>query len=89
MFGTQQSTQLLVKQISHRAPDEKAQRLLRELRQQFLNLSVVIDDLLPPSRERSLVITKLEEARMWACSAATMEGAIREELTVTHPSPIE
>jgi hypothetical protein len=88
MFGTPQSTQALVKQNSHRAPDEKAQRLLRELRQQFLDISVAIDDLLPPSRERSLAITKLDEARMWACNAATMDGVIREDLTVTHPSEI-
>lgn len=85
-FSTDQSRDALRVQHSHRAPDQDAQQRLREIRQRCLDLAVFIDDQLPPSRERSCALTKLDEARMWACSAAVAGGAIREELTVNIPS---
>lgn len=74
---------------SHRTPDDRAQKLLRRIRQEFLNLAVFIEEQLPYSRDRSLVQTKLDEARMWACSAAVSKGVIREELTINHSAPAE
>lgn len=70
---------------SHRVPDAKAQELLREIRQRSLDLAVFIDAALPPSRERSSALTKLDEARMWACSAAVAGGEIREPLIINRP----
>lgn len=85
-FSTDSSRDALRVQHSHRAPDEDAQRRLREIRQRCLDLAVYIDDQLPPSRERSCALTKLDEARMWACSAAVAGGAIREDLAVNIPA---
>lgn len=85
-YSTDQSRDVLRIQVSHRAPNEEAQALLRQIRQRVLDLAVFIDDQLPPSRDRSLAMTKLDEVRMWACNAAVAGGEIREELTVNIPS---
>lgn len=87
LFNTDQSVEALKTAHSHRAPDERAQAVLREIRQKTLDLAVALDGLLPPSRERSVAQTKLDEVRMWACSAAVAGGVIREELTVNRPLP--
>lgn len=84
--STDQSRDALRVQHSHRTPDDEAQKRLRDIRQRCLDLAVFIDDQLPPSRERSCALTELDEARMWACSAAVAGGAIREELTVNIPA---
>lgn len=85
-FSTELSRDALRVSHSHRAPDEDAQRRLREIRQRCLDLAIFLDDQLPPSRERSCALTKLDEARMWACSAAVAGGEIREDLTVNIPA---
>lgn len=85
-FSTELSRDALRVSHSHRTPDEDAQRRLREIRQRCLDLAIFIDDQLPPSRERSCALTKLDEARMWACSAVCGGGEIREKLTVNVPS---
>ena len=79
---TTESIERLRRQNSHRIPDAAAVDRLREIRQKVFELAIEIDELLPASREKSLVLTKLEEARMWACNAITMDGEIREELTI-------
>lgn len=85
-YSTEASRDTLKRQHSHRAPNAEAQGTLRDIRQRFLDLSIAVDDLLPPSRERSLALTKLDEARQWACNAATLGGEIREDLTVNIPA---
>lgn len=85
-FSTDKSRDDLRTQHSHRAPSEAAQATLRDIRQRFLDLAVAIDDILPPSRERSVALTNLDQARMWACSAAVAGGEIRETLTVNIPA---
>ena len=40
-----------------------------EVRQQCFNLASIINDACPDSREKSLAITHLEEAMMWANAA--------------------
>lgn len=85
MHNTDKSVSDLRIQHSHRVPNADAQAVLRRIRQDFLNIAVMIDGVLPPSRERSCALTKLDEARMWACSAAVMGGEIKEELTINRP----
>lgn len=84
--STDASRDALKRQHSHRVPSAEAQAILRDLRQRFLDLAIAIDDLLPPSRERSLALTHLDDARQWACNAATLGGDIREDLTVNIPA---
>lgn len=84
-YATQQSREALAKQHAHRRPDEAAQRLLGEMRQRFLDLAIAIDALVPPSRERSLAFTNLDQARQWACNAITLNGEIVDELDINSP----
>ncbi len=84
-YATQQSRAALVKQHVHRRPDEAAQRLLGEMRQRFLDLAIAIDAMIPPSRERSLAFTNLDQARQWACNAITLNGEIVDELAINPP----
>ena len=81
-----ESQKALHHQHAHRTPDDKAKETLRRLRQAFLDLAVTVDALLPQSRERSLAQTKIDEARMWACNAATNYGDISEPLEIKPPS---
>lgn len=43
------------------------------IQRQFCMLSDVIDEYIPAGREKSLYITKLEEACMWATKAISRE----------------
>lgn len=70
----------LERQHAHRNPTPESIEKLRMIRQATYSLATLLDRLLPPSRERSTAQTKLDEARMWACNAATMDGEIREPI---------
>lgn len=45
--------------------EEKVLDSVMELHDEFEKLIARVEDEIPPSRERSLVITKLQEADMW------------------------
>jgi hypothetical protein len=46
--------------------DEDKQQVLEAVREQFERLLSEVDDLLPESREKSLVVTNVEQAYLWA-----------------------
>lgn len=46
----------------------------QDTREQFLNLALEMDLVLPESREKALVMTKLEEGLMWANAAIARNG---------------
>lgn len=79
--AAQTTTDPLIIQHSHRAPDEAAIESLRELRRRTLDLARWIDGHCPAGRERACAQTKLDETRMWAANALTMSGEIREDIT--------
>lgn len=55
--------------FSYHAPDEAAKELHGGARSMALNFAAWITDFVPPGREQSLALTKLEEAMFW-CNAA-------------------
>ncbi len=75
----------LVRQHSHRTVDHQTQAVMREMRQRFLDMALFLEARLPLSRERSTAQTKLDEARMWAFNAITLNGQIAEKLDINLP----
>ena len=51
--------------------DAQGMKKLTTIRDAFIELSVLIDDLVPDGREKSLAHTNLEDAAMWANKAIT------------------
>jgi len=56
----------LEKRFTYHAPKEDQPRRYEIIRARAKLFAVKINDLCPDSRERSLALTKLEEAAMWA-----------------------
>lgn len=52
-------------------PDEEQRANIGGIRHQARGLALVINDVAPEGREKSLALTKLEEAAMWAEAAIT------------------
>jgi non-homologous end joining protein Ku len=50
----------------HIQPDERSVKALAALREAFRQCSIDVARLCPPGRERSLVMTNLEQGLMWA-----------------------
>lgn len=53
----------------HAAPTEEKRNLHTSMRQACYEVARTIDEKAPDGREKSLAITKLEEAMMWANAA--------------------
>lgn len=56
----------LTKRFTYHAPKEGQPQKYEDIRAKALEFSLLIDELCPDSREKSLAITKLEESVMWA-----------------------
>ena len=56
----------LMRRFTYHAPKGDQPARYEELRNEARLLAVTISDLCPKSREKSLAITRLEEAVMWA-----------------------
>ena len=54
--------------------DEEQITNINGIRRQARSLALVINDVAPESREKSLALTKLEEAVMWADAAIARNG---------------
>lgn len=52
--------------FTYHAPQPGQPEKYQALREKAKELAYLITELVPPSREQSLAITKLEEASMWA-----------------------
>ena len=62
MIGTEE----LVKRFTYHAPRVGQPAMYEALRAEVRAVAEIIDNLCPDSREKSLAITKLEEAIFWA-----------------------
>jgi hypothetical protein len=56
----------MLKSYAHHKPSDEAVEKIRMLRQAFSDLDDLITSTAPASRERSVAITNLETAAMWA-----------------------
>ena len=56
----------LVNRFTYHAPQNGQSEMYQQLREQAHDLACLINDMCPESREKSLAITNLEQAVMWA-----------------------
>lgn len=63
------TTNELVSRFTYHAPNEDQPKHYEEIRRMGLTLATVVCAACPESRERSLALTKIEEAVMWANAA--------------------
>jgi hypothetical protein len=59
----------LAKRFTYHSPKEDQPKRYGEIRSQAKGFAYMIDDYCPDSREKSVALTKLEEAVMWANAA--------------------
>lgn len=52
--------------FTYHAPKEGQPAIYQRLREKAKELAYLIDELVPASREKSLALTKLEEASFWS-----------------------
>ncbi len=59
----------MLKTFAHHAPSPEAASRIRAVREAFSQVLTVIEASAPLSRERSIAVTNLETAAMWAIKA--------------------
>lgn len=74
MYTTPKSAEDIVNRFSYHAPDAERVKQHEAVRRDVGNLAISLDMNLPPSREKSLALTKLEEAMFWANAAIARQG---------------
>lgn len=62
------------KRFTYHSPKDDQPRKYSEIRAVAKNFAFLLDDFCPESREKSLAMTKLEEAVMWANAAIARES---------------
>lgn len=63
----------IVARFKHVDPDTSQQRRHAQVEAIFTSAASAVNDMCMDSREKSLAITKIEEAAMWANKAIAME----------------
>ncbi len=59
----------MLKTFAYHSPSPEGLNKITTLRESFSALTNAINDTCPPSRERSVALTELETAAMWAIKA--------------------
>lgn len=62
----------------HPPPDAARVAAHEEIRKQGLRMALYVDNAIPDSREKSLAITALEDAVMWANAGLARHGRVPE-----------
>lgn len=73
----------MIKTYAYHKPGLKGFQDVQKLRQAFGAIHETVEHLAPPSRERSVALTNLEQAAMWAIKAVVHndpESEVEQEL---------
>ena len=73
----------MLKTFAYHSPSEKGLEKINTLRENFSKLYETVTDEVPESRERSLALTNLEQAGMWAVKAVVFndpESEVQSEV---------
>lgn len=71
------STDEIKERFHYHSPSLDGVQRHAELSDAFVSIAVLVDDICPDSREKSLVLTKLEEAKFWASAAVARDPVTR------------
>lgn len=63
--------------LNHK-PDIEGIVKIEDLRAKIIELDDLIQEIVPPTRERSIALTKLEEVRMWAVKGIAIQYPAQE-----------
>jgi len=66
----------LVNRFNHHAPDEEKIKAHTNVRATLLWAASLINELVPEGREKSLAVTKLEEAMFWSNAGIARNGEV-------------
>ena len=59
----------ITKMFSFHSVSDEQKKVMEELTKKFIELAQLVNDSCPDSREKSLAMTKLQEAKMFASSS--------------------
>lgn len=68
----------MLKTFAYHRPSKDGLSKIAELREAFSELSVKIEAICPGSREKSVAVTNLEQAAMWAIKAVVFNDPASE-----------
>jgi hypothetical protein len=72
----------------HHIPADTDIHKIQAIRQKTIEFDALIEELCPEGRDKSLALTNLEQARMWAIAALVKNKPVDDtELTGTRPAP--
>lgn len=74
--------------LTYHAPNEEGRQRHEMLTDGFLALFVEIETLVPEGREKSLVFTKLEEAKFWASAGVARNPKFNKRGELLDPTEV-
>lgn len=87
-YSKPESLQAIAETFTYHAPKNDQLARYQEIRGAAHNLAVIIDRDCPPSREKSLALTHLQEVSMFANASIAIHESLRDQLDpVNHPHP--
>lgn len=66
--------QMIERNFTYHPPNDEQREIYQEIRDRAKYLALLLNDICPDSREKSLALTKLEESVFWANASIARNG---------------